>query len=442
MRVKFKDGLRMAGRDLTRRKGRTFWTSLAIAVGTMLVVTLVSLGTSGEKMAMGKVEDSTSLKLINVMNEKYFDPENTDMSSFNQDDMYKKIDDTTVKKVKKIPGIENVTTSIIINVDNIKIDGKENKNVNQVMGSYNNDNSFSESTIKSVRKNNKNDKLVPIIAGRNLKSSDKDGVVVGQKFLKAMGITDYKAVVGKEIDITESKTENQNITVAPLTVKGKVIGVISDKFEADNQIMASIELTNKIKSYYTFQDDYLKSNGYESIVIIAKNTENTLSIGKSIKNMGYYYVSYQDIVKRSQNSYKIMEAILAVLGLIVLFVAAIGIVNTMTMVIYERTKSIGIMKSMGANRGEIRSIFILQAGIMGVLGGVIGLIFSFINVKIVQLGLNAYLRSRNIKESLDIVMPYWLVIGTLAFSIFIAVLAGMYPSGKASRMDPVDALNS
>nr|WP_241393143.1 FtsX-like permease family protein [Clostridium acetobutylicum] len=432
----------MAGRDLTRRKGRTFWTSLAIAVGTMLVVTLVSLGTSGEKMAMGKVEDSTSLKLINVMNEKYFDPENTDMSSFNQDDMYKKIDDTTVKKVKKIPGIENVTTSIIINVDNIKIDGKENKNVNQVMGSYNNDNSFSESTIKSVRKNNKNDKLVPIIAGRNLKSSDKDGVVVGQKFLKAMGITDYKAVVGKEIDITESKTENQNITVAPLTVKGKVIGVISDKFEADNQIMASIELTNKIKSYYTFQDDYLKSNGYESIVIIAKNTENTLSIGKSIKNMGYYYVSYQDIVKRSQNSYKIMEAILAVLGLIVLFVAAIGIVNTMTMVIYERTKSIGIMKSMGANRGEIRSIFILQAGIMGVLGGVIGLIFSFINVKIVQLGLNAYLRSRNIKESLDIVMPYWLVIGTLAFSIFIAVLAGMYPSGKASRMDPVDALNS
>ncbi|AAK81507.1 putative ABC transport system permease protein [Clostridium acetobutylicum] len=440
--MKFKDGLRMAGRDLTRRKGRTFWTSLAIAVGTMLVVTLVSLGTSGEKMAMGKVEDSTSLKLINVMNEKYFDPENTDMSSFNQDDMYKKIDDTTVKKVKKIPGIENVTTSIIINVDNIKIDGKENKNVNQVMGSYNNDNSFSESTIKSVRKNNKNDKLVPIIAGRNLKSSDKDGVVVGQKFLKAMGITDYKAVVGKEIDITESKTENQNITVAPLTVKGKVIGVISDKFEADNQIMASIELTNKIKSYYTFQDDYLKSNGYESIVIIAKNTENTLSIGKSIKNMGYYYVSYQDIVKRSQNSYKIMEAILAVLGLIVLFVAAIGIVNTMTMVIYERTKSIGIMKSMGANRGEIRSIFILQAGIMGVLGGVIGLIFSFINVKIVQLGLNAYLRSRNIKESLDIVMPYWLVIGTLAFSIFIAVLAGMYPSGKASRMDPVDALNS
>ncbi|KHD36523.1 ABC transporter permease [Clostridium acetobutylicum] len=440
--MKFKDGLRMAGRDLTRRKGRTFWTSLAIAVGTMLVVTLVSLGTSGEKMAMGKVEDSTSLKLINVMNEKYFDPENTDMSSFNQDDMYKKIDDTTVKKVKKIPGIENVTTSIIINVDNIKIDGKENKNVNQVMGSYNNDNSFSESTIKSVRKNNKNDKLVPIIAGRNLKSSDKDGVVVGQKFLKAMGIKDYKAVVGKEIDITESKTENQNITVAPLTVKGKVIGVISDKFEADNQIMASIELTNKIKSYYTFQDDYLKSNGYESIVIIAKNTENTLSIGKSIKNMGYYYVSYQDIVKRSQNSYKIMEAILAVLGLIVLFVAAIGIVNTMTMVIYERTKSIGIMKSMGANRGEIRSIFILQAGIMGVLGGVIGLIFSFINVKIVQLGLNAYLRSRNIKESLDIVMPYWLVIGTLAFSIFIAVLAGMYPSGKASRMDPVDALNS
>lgn len=440
--MKFRDGLRIARRDLTRRKGRTFWTSLAIAVGTMLIVTLVSLGTSGEKMAMGKVENSSSLKVINVMNMKYFDQDNTDMSSLSEDDMYKKIDGSAIKKAKKISGVEYAAAYINTTVDDIKINGKDNKNITSVLGLYNNDSNFCNTTIASVRKDNKNNNLTPIISGRNLKSSDKDAVIVGQKFLKKMGISDYKSAIGKEIDITESRTENESIKMAPLTLKGKVVGVIGDKFEGDNQIIASIDLTNKIKSYYSLQDDYLKNTGYEGINIVTKDTKDTVKVGNAIKSMGYTYYSYQDIVKRSQNAFKIMEAILAVLGIIVLFVAAIGTVNTMTMVIYERTKSIGIMKSVGANRGEIRSIFISQAGMMGIIGGIMGLIFSVINLKIFQVIFNSYLESKKIKETLDIVMPPWLVIGTFAFSLLISVLAGMYPSGKASKMDPVNALNS
>ncbi|MBO1684416.1 ABC transporter permease, partial [[Clostridium] scindens] len=68
--------------------------------------------------------------------------------------------------------------------------------------------------------------------------------------------------------------------------------------------------------------------------------------------------------------------ILAVLGLIVLFVAAVGIVNTMIMVIYERTRSIGIMKSIGATRKDIHSIYIIQSSIIGFFGGILGLVFS------------------------------------------------------------------
>ena len=442
--MKFRDGLRIARRDLTRRKARTFWTSLAIAVGTMLIVTLVSLGTSGEQMAIGKVQDSSSLKSISVMNWKYFNRDDNDMSSMDsEDNMYKKIDDAAVKKVKKITGTEYVGAFISAGVDDIKIDNKDNKNATNIMALYNNDSNFSKTSIDNVRKDNKNDKLTPIIAGRNLNSSDKDAVLVGKKFLKNMGISNYKSVVGKEIDITESKTENENIKMPPLTFKGKVVGIISDKFEADNQIVGSIELTNKIASYFSLQDDYLKNAGYDGINVITKDTKDVENVGNSIKNIGYYYSSYADMVKTSQNSFKIMEAILAVLGIIVLFVAAIGTVNTMTMVIYERTKYIGIMKSVGANRGEIRSIFISQAGIMGVLGGIMGLIFSVINLKIFQFGFNQWLQSKSIKDlSLKIVMPPWLFIGTFAFSILISVIAGMYPSGKASKMDPVNALNS
>ncbi len=73
-----------------------------------------------------------------------------------------------------------------------------------------------------------------------------------------MGIKDYKSALGKDINITESKTENQNIVLKPLRVKGKIVGIIGDKFEKENKIVASLDMTSQILSYYSMQKDYLK----------------------------------------------------------------------------------------------------------------------------------------------------------------------------------------
>jgi putative ABC transport system permease protein len=311
-----------------------------------------------------------------------------------------------------------------------------------VLALYNNNSAFSKDTIASVRKNNKNNKLEPITFGRNLTASDKDGVLIAENYLKAMGIKDYKSVIGKEVTITETKTENANITLQPYSIKGKVLGIINDKFADQNPVIASVNMVDKLRSYYSLQDNYLKNQGYDSVMIVAKSIDDVSNISNSIKKMNYANTSYYSVVQQIRSMFKIVKVILAVLGLIVLFVAAVGTVNTMTMVIYERTKSIGIMKSIGANRNNIHSVFLTQAGIIGLIGGIMGLIFSSMNVAIINFALKVYLKSKKITQAVNITMPLWLILGTLAFSIVICIIAGIYPSRKASKMDPVEALNA
>lgn len=440
--MKFSDGLKLASRDLGRRKLRTFLTALAIAVGTMLIVTLVSLGTSGENLILSKFENNASLKKVNVMPLKYFDDENTDFSEFDMDSMYKKIDNNLVKNFSSISGVTEVKANVTSPIGSIKIDNHESKDATNIIGLYNNNSIFSNDSIQSIRKDNNNNNLNPIIEGRNLNSSDNNSILVGKNYLNNMGIKDYKSVIGKDITIIQNKTENPNITIPPLQVKAKIVGVINDKFEAKDVLVTSIDIVDKVKSYYSLQENYIDTNGYDSVDLYTDNMNNVSNISNSVKNMGYYSSSYQRIIEQIKGSFKVIKVILAVLGLIVLFVAAVGTINTMVMVIYERTKSIGIMKSIGANRSNIHGIFLMQSGIIGFIGGIMGLIFSTININIIQLALRIFLQSKNIKETINFVMPSWLILGSLLFSILISIIAGIYPSIKASKMDPVDALNS
>lgn len=440
--MKFNDCLKLASRDLSRRKLRTFLTALAIAVGTMLIVTLVSLGTSGENLILSKFQNNASLKKVTVAPMKYFDDENTDFSDFDMASMFKKIDNNSVKKFSNISGVTEVHASITSPISSIKIDNIESKNSTSIVGLYNNNSIFSNASIQSARKDNNNNNLQPIIEGRNLNNSDKTSVLVGKNYINNMGIKDYKSVIGKDITIIENKTENPNITIPPLQVKAKIVGVINDKFETKDVLVTSIDIVDKVKSYYSLQENYIDNNGYDSVDLYTDNMNNISHISNSVKNIGYYSASYQKIIEQIKGSFKVIKVILAVLGLIVLFVAAVGTINTMIMVIYERTKSIGIMKSIGANRTNIHSIFLMQSAIIGFIGGIMGLIFSTININIIQLALKMFLQSKNIKETINFVMPSWLVLGALAFSILISIIAGVYPSIKASKMDPVDALNS
>jgi putative ABC transport system permease protein len=166
--MKFKDGFRLASQGLKRRKGRTFLTSLAVAVGTMLVVTMVSIGTSGENLVLKEI-DNAKLSTVNVYNYKYFDIYNEDSIDIDVNDMFKKIDDSTVKELNSIKGVDTLTAISSQSVNSIEINGKKNNNRTVINASNDNRNIYSREEGN------------PIAFGRDLKKSDESSVVLGRE---------------------------------------------------------------------------------------------------------------------------------------------------------------------------------------------------------------------------------------------------------------------
>lgn len=449
--MKFSDVIKMCFKDLGRRKGRTFLTSLAVAIGSMLIVTMVGLGSTAENFILGQLKKNVQAKKISVAPQKYMDLSEVNQNMTQEEyaefleKNFKKIDEGTIKKFKDLQGVEEVKASVTNPISEIIIEGKssENKRI-RVEGYYNNESPFNKEEVDSIKKKNEDKKLDILNSGSLISDSKENGVLIGEKLLKKMGIKDYESLVGKDITIVQKETINPNMKMKPLEIKGKISGVINENFEDEyiDTIVVPFEMALKTKSYYELNNNYFNEKAFELATVYAKDTKDVEGISKSIKDIGYSYMSQEDIAKQVKKVLTVVQQILSVLGIIVLFVAALGTANTMTMAIHERTKTIGIMRATGANRGNIHNIFLTQAGVIGFIGGTMGLVFSFMNGKIIEIFLKGFLEKQGIKETISFSMPSWLVMGSLGFAIVISLISGIYPARKASKLDAIEALNS
>ena len=165
------------------------------------------------------------------------------------------------------------------------------------------------------------------------------------------------------------------------------------------------------------------------------------SLVTRIRKEKFEVQSIDAILDVANRIFTVITAMLALVSSVALLVACIGIVNTMIMSIYERTREIGTLKAMGASRGDIRTLFMMEAAMIGLLGGSVGLVLSWLLGR----GLNRiagwYSQNRNVPlpDNLFIITPA-LAIQALVFALLIGVLAGLYPANRAARLDPLAAL--
>ena len=161
---------------------------------------------------------------------------------------------------------------------------------------------------------------------------------------------------------------------------------------------------------------------------------------KKIKDLNYLYSSSADMADAINENIGSINTAFAVLGVIVLVVSAIGIINTMSMAVMERTKSIGVMKSVGASSGAIRTMFLIQSSLIGVIGGGFGILFGVGINKIVQSIATSMIAKENLPLTISVGLPvYWLLI-IFIFAMVIALVSGIAPANKAAKLDPIEAL--
>ena len=179
---------------------------------------------------------------------------------------------------------------------------------------------------------------------------------------------------------------------------------------------------------------------YSSVSVHVKNPGQVQKVEDAIKKMGFNTFSILDASRSIQQFFKVLDVFLGIFGSLALAVAFIGIVNTLVMAILERRREIGIMKAIGASDGDVKKLFFAEAGAMGVLGGIVGVALGWAIGQAINLGTNVYLKRQGFPPDHFWAVPWWLVLFAVLFSFIVSLAAGLYPAGRAARLDPVQAL--
>ena len=261
------------------------------------------------------------------------------------------------------------------------------------------------------------------------------GLVLHKGVLDSLDVSieQVKALVGQPLAVVLETPQGTSQTFSiPL------LGVSS----SETPVIA-VSLADRIamKSWWYNQPDLLATAGYDLVVLRGQNTSIANNLVTQVKSEGFDVQSLQILLDLADQVFSIINIMLSSVGGLALLVASLGIVNTMIMSIYERTREIGTLKAIGASRGDIRLMFMIEAGMIGLLGGVTGLVMGWGLGKILNRAILWYIERNNlpIRGTFFVVTPT-LALAALAFALFVGIAAGLYPANRAARLDPLVAL--
>jgi putative ABC transport system permease protein len=179
---------------------------------------------------------------------------------------------------------------------------------------------------------------------------------------------------------------------------------------------------------------------YSSISVRVGNPTQVQLVENAVKKMGFNTFSILDATRSLRQFFAVLDLFLGIFGSLALAVASLGIVNTLVMAILERRREIGIMKAIGASDADVRTLFFAEAGAMGALGGIVGVALGWAIGQAINLGTNIYLKRQALPPEHFWSVPWWLVAGAIVFAFIVSLVSGLYPAGRAARLDPVQAL--
>ena len=444
------DLLRMSLDSLWKRKVRTILTILGVVIGTISIVVMLSLGLGMKRSIMAEMETYGSMKEIQVSVNQW---------ESNSDSDPLRLDDELINLLSSLDHVEYVvpklTTSIIVKdgqyelyeeLTGISEEGFNQLNVNIADGGF----PTSTDTLELFYGNS-----IPMYF-YNPKNYYYPYFDSGE--VADVDLMHDNLVVYLDIDryyMQGHPDENGNPTPKPkkhmYNTAGIAAGEVDEWSMYSYHIYCNIDaLKSELKKEFkgrvipgqptNKKGKPYKELFYSSISVYCDDMENVAEVQQIIADMGYGAYSETEWIEQEMSTVGMIEATLGGIGAISLFVAAIGIINTMMMSIYERTKEIGIMKVIGCSLRNLQMLFLLEAGYIGFIGGTIGVAISY--------GISALIN--NVVGSMDgaefaqgiSYIPIWLPFVAIIFGVLIGMLAGLFPSIRAMKLSPLAAMRN
>ncbi len=398
------DYIKYAIDNLLHRKLRSWLTVLSILVGITAIFALVSFGQGLSSYVNNISNEAGRDKLL-------FQSSKTQASITDDTFFFKKEE---IDFLRKVNGIKEVTAHYM-KVAETEFD--KHKKYVFIMGfKQNYEYKLSEEAL-----------TLKLDKGRRLKHGDKFDVVLGYNyqlpnkiFKKSVGLRDKIKIDGKDFEVVGFYKSVGN------PQDDSNVFITDDAFE---ELYPS--LVNK------FQFAIARSEKSTATKELAEFAEEKLRKFKGLDKgeEDFSIQTFQQAVMTFTNIINVINAVLVLIALISLLVAGVNITNTMYTSVLERTKEIGIMKAVGAQNKDIMMIFLIESGMLGLIGGVFGVICGYLIAKL----------GGNIAVSygyaiLQPIFTWQLVIGCLSFAFFIGAIAGLLPARQASMLKPVDTL--
>jgi len=179
---------------------------------------------------------------------------------------------------------------------------------------------------------------------------------------------------------------------------------------------------------------------YAALNIRATSPTAVAQIESSVTHMGFAAFSLIDVTRNLRTFFAIFDMFLGIFGSLALAVASLGIINTLVMAILERRREIGVLKALGAADRDVRQLFFAEAGVMGLVGGVFGVLLGWAIGRAIQFATMIYLKRQGVNPPNIWSVPWWLVLGAIGFAVVVSLAYGIYPASRAARLDPVEAL--
>lgn len=463
--MKLFDMIIMCLRNLWRRKGRTMLTVIGVIIGCCAIIVMISLG-QGMNAAMDNMLASWGdLNAITIYgNSNYY---YVDSSSNSSSEEKPKLDADALEMMTNLDHVETVFPKIEVNSEYVTISaGKNGRYKANWMEIYGVDFSALEKMGYVPEKGDYptgDDTLHTLVFGNEAAYQFRDTKKRGQNSYTWKQMLPDGTYTEPFFDpMTESillyvnntKKQNDDGTYQSggraYEFKMTTAAVLEqdNNWETVYSIMIDMDLAKEIINSYNRLNSIkdAKEPEFSQIKLWVDDINNVDSVETVLSDLGYNTSSMASVRKSMQGQLGVVQMVLGCLAAISLLVAAIGITNTMIMSIYERTREIGIMKVLGCFISNIRVVFLMEAGMIGLLGGAIGTGISFaISAVMNTLGNDTFSSMFGIYtdgSSPISIIPFWLVLLALAFSTVIGLISGFYPANRAVKISALEAIRN
>lgn len=460
--MKFRDLLQLSTSNLFKRKLRTVLTVLGVTIGVASIVVMVSLGLGLSRSLTEEMSNYGSLTSVTVRDggSDYYYYMGSDDNQ--ETDENKHLDDNAIEELMALPNVKEVVPIISMDVM-VKCGGYEASYIT-LMGVPDGYLESQNIQLETGKYPKENGGMPQILYGNqilcnfyNPKTQSGywyDGTMADVNLMKdpMTFILDQEAYWEYQYGSSDSGTVPQMPKKHIFETAGVIAGG-PDSYNSNSYYMycniddlkAVLKRDFKNKTIpgqpTTKSGKPYKELFYTQLNVVTDNMDHVSELQQMISGMGYNASSDAEWIAQEQTTMKYIQLVLGGIGAVSLLVAAIGIANTMMMSIYERTKEIGIMKVLGCDMRNIQSMFLIEAGFIGFIGGVTGLVISYVLSFVINTVVKNFSADMGITGSISYI-PFWLAILSLGFAVLVGMIAGFFPSLRAMKLSPLAAIKN